>query len=144
MANPNQYVLLKEFLTNIHAGLFPDEFEIISKIELITLTQDITRNINNTLKYYHGLEDLNNRIEVKSTLIFAQALLAHVCRLLRFEQQHLTKYNQILIDLKKMLLNQENIINTKCKNQAEMELKMMKDEKFMRMLDSCLDSYFFK
>lgn len=143
MTQESEFENLTKFLMVLHVRLFPKNYELVSKEELWATTQELTTRINHTLDQYHELTEIAARMEIKPTLMYSQALLSHITRLLRFEQKDLTQYNQILVDLEKMILEQKDLITKKYHSQAEFELKMMNDKKFMTMLKACVDSFFF-
>lgn len=144
MSQDNQFENLTKFLSVLHIRLFPEGYTEVSKEELWSTTKELTSRINFTLNEYHKLTEVEQRMQLKPTLIYSQALLSHLTRLLKFDQKDLTKYNQIVVDLEKMLINRDGLISSKYQSQAEFELKMMNDKKFKNMLKACAESFFFQ
>lgn len=143
MADPSAFAALKTFLGELHPRLFEAPFEIVLYQDLMEVVDLLTLRLNQSLPYYHSLETLEEKIGVKPTLDYVQELLAHMCRLLRFEPQHLTPHNQLVVDLEKMLLNREQLIATRHRERAAREIALFKDEKLRKMLEAAFHTYLF-
>ncbi len=141
MVEIESYVELKHFLLNLNSSLFPEQFEFLSRDLLFESTMELTHRINKVLKDYHELTELAKKFHLKPVLIFSQDLLAQMSRLLKFETKHLTSFNQILMDLKEMLLNQEQLLQNKYLAIAEREMKLMQDDKFRKTLEATFQSF---
>ena len=141
MSSRESFESLKKYLTNLCQVLFPESYSSLPKDVLVNCIRGLIHSLNEGLNYYHTLTDFNEKMEVKPTLIFSQELLAQMSRLLRFEQEHLTNCNQILKDLERMLVNQTILINTKYKNIAEKELKLINSYQLKKMLEKTFHSF---
>lgn len=132
---------LNQFLLNLHPLLFPEPFQSLSKELLFESTMKLTRRINDLLKDYHELTEPNIKLRIKPILIFSQDLLAQMSRLLKFESEQLTKFNQILMDLKKFLTNQKTLLEDKYVKIAERDMKLMNDKNFIRTMEKAFHSF---
>lgn len=141
MEELDAFTKLTEYITGLHEELFQENFELVSFQDLFGAVQHLTRLLNKTLEYYHSLDSIEIKTDLKPTLKYVQDLLAEMVRLLKFEPKDLTKYNQILLDFEKMLINQEDLICTKYKRIAENEFHALTDENLKEILEKFVEDF---
>lgn len=134
---------LDQFLTTMHDRLFPAGFATVNKDDLVDQIGSLTRLVNETLRWYHGLteEDGDVKHEASPLLTFSQDLLTRLCRLAIFDQPMLTRHNQILADTAAMLAGKATLLATTYKEQADYQRRIAKDEKLRELMDTFLGSF---
>lgn len=141
MTELDAFTRLTEYVKCLHGDLFVENFETVSLQELFYAVQHLTRLLNETLKYYHTLDSIEVKTDLKPMLKYVQDLLEQMVRLLKFEPKDLTKHNQILLDLEKMLLSQEELVCTKYRRIAENEYQALTDENLKEVLEKFVEDF---
>ncbi len=141
MTTKNEYETLQDYLAGLHAELFPEPFKTISWSLLVANVDVMTKYVNKALAFYHDKSTELQREGMSPTLCYAQALLAMLARLTRFEEKHLTRFNQIVADTEKVLVDRVLLIETQYREQAEYQRKLMHDEKLKGLMENFLSSY---
>jgi hypothetical protein len=140
MNEPTEFELLEEYLAGLHPLLFSEAFTTISWSSLVDQIEVFTKLINNALRHYHDTSDEEDKARISPTLCYCQALLILLCRLARFDEKDLTRYNQIVADMENMLLERTELVETKFREQAEYQNRITKDEKLKDMMERFLST----
>lgn len=142
MAETHQnFHALTALLNHLHDTLFEPEFELVSWEILRDSVMEISKATNAALEEYHELEGEAEKMTMKPTLHYVQDLLDLMIRLLKFEPTMLTKHNQILLDLQKMILDKEALIKGTYTEMSQRELDIMADGEFREMLESFVEHF---
>lgn len=137
---PSAFAALQELLRGLLERLRPHDGRV-SKQELTRCVSELTTRVNGALREYHALETHAEKLAASPTLTYAQDLISHACRLLRFEARHLTPQNQIVADLLTTLENRERLLREKYRARAERELAIVHDERVKTMLAASLHAF---
>jgi len=140
MSEITEFALLQDYISGLHGVLFPEMFTTISWDSLVDQIEILTKHINEALRFYHEIVDEEEQARVAPTLCYCQALLVMLCRLARFDEKDLTRFNGIVDDMEQMLLNRETLVDTKYREQAEYQSRITKDEKLKDMMERFLSS----
>nr|MDO8085344.1 hypothetical protein [Candidatus Sigynarchaeum springense] len=140
MTGMNEYESLQDFLAGLHGELFPEPFKTLSWSLLVAHVDVLTKQVNKALTFYHDGSTEQEQERMSPTLCYAQALLAMLARLARFEEKDLTRHNQIVADMEKMLLDRAVLIETRYREQAEYQRKLTRDETLKEMMKKFLNS----
>ncbi len=140
MTSTNEFEALQDSLAGLHGDLFPEPFKTISWSLLVAHVDALTKQVNKALAFYHDGSTEQEQEAMSPTLCYAQALLAMLARLARFEEKDLTRYNQIVADMEQMLLDKAALIETRYREQAEYQRKLTHDEKLKGMMENFLNS----
>ncbi|MEX2684781.1 MAG: hypothetical protein Q6373_024625 [Candidatus Sigynarchaeota archaeon] len=140
MNGTNEYEVLQDYLAGLHGELFPEPFKTMSWSLLVANVDVLTKQVNKALAFYHEGSTEQEQEIMSPTLCYAQALLAMLARLARFEEKDLTRHNQIVADMEKMLVDRAVLIETRYREQAEYQRKLMRDEKLKGMMENFLNS----
>jgi len=140
MSEITEFTLLQDYLGSLHAILFPEVFTTVSWDILVDQIEILTKHINETLRFYHETEDEIEQARMAPALCYCQALLVMLCRLARFEEKDLTRFNQIVTDMENMLLERDALVETKFREQAEYQSRITKDEKLKDLMERFLAS----
>jgi hypothetical protein len=136
----NEHEALQEYLAGLHGELFREPFKTISWSLLVANVEAMTKHVNKALAFYHDKSMVQQQEGMSPTLCYAQALLAALTRLARFDEKDLTRFNQIVADMEKMLVDRALLIETRYREQAEYQRKLMHDEKLKGLMENFLDS----
>ncbi|NMC05649.1 MAG: hypothetical protein GYA24_10580 [Candidatus Lokiarchaeota archaeon] len=136
----NEFESLRDQLAGLHHDLFPEPFTTISWQLLVAHVDLLTKNVNKALASYHDKSTGEEQEAMSPTLCYAQALLAMLARLARFDEKDLTRFNQIVVDMEHMLIDRELLISTKYKEQADYQRKLTRDEKLKGLMERFLGS----
>jgi hypothetical protein len=140
MTGMNEYETLQDYLAGLHGELFPESFKTISWSLLVAHVDAMTKHVNKALAFYHDKSTAQEQENMSPTLCYAQALLAALARLARFDEIDLTRFNQIVADTEKMLVDRSVLIETRYKEQAEYQRKLTHDEKLKGLMETFLSS----
>jgi hypothetical protein len=140
MTGKNEYEALQEYLAGLHADLFPEPFKTISWSLLVANVDIMTKHVNKALAFYHDKSTEQQQEGMSPTLCYAQALLAMLARLARFDEKDLTRFNQIVVDTEKVLVDRVQLIETRYREQAEYQRKLTHDEKLKGFMENFLGS----
>ncbi len=140
MAGKNAYEALQGYLEGLHGELFPEPFKTISWSLLVAHVDAMTKQVNKALAFYHDGSTEQEQENMSPTLCYAQALLAMLARLARFDEKDLTRHNQIVADMEKLLLDRVALIETRYREQAEYQRKLTRDDKLKGLMENFLNS----
>jgi hypothetical protein len=136
----NDYETLQDQIAGLHGDLFPKKFKTIPWSLLVAHVETLTKHLNKALAFYHDKSTEQEQERMSPTLCYAQALLAALARLARFDEKDLTRFNQIVVDMEKMLVDRTVLIETQYKEQAEYQRKLTHDEKLKGLMENFLSS----
>ncbi|MHA1369057.1 MAG: hypothetical protein ACTSWN_09405 [Promethearchaeota archaeon] len=142
MTNNSNFMDLELLLSSMHDLLFPAGFKRVMKEDLLIQIKKLTRLLNDSLSNYHDLADRNVKLEQSPTLIYSQDLLGKMCRLVVFDEKDLTNFNQILLDVEKMLIERDVLIKNVYLPRANYNLQLLSDKKLHVMMERFLSSTF--
>ncbi|MBN2154006.1 MAG: hypothetical protein JW839_21290 [Candidatus Lokiarchaeota archaeon] len=140
MTGTNEYDALQDYLAGLHGELFPEPFKTMSWSLLVAHVDSLTKQVNKALAFYHDESTSQEQEAMSPTLCYAQALLAALARLARFDEKDLTRFNQIVADTEAMLVDRAALIETRYREQAEYQRKLTRDEKLKGLMEKFLDS----
>ncbi|MHA1794129.1 MAG: hypothetical protein ACTSVI_15915 [Promethearchaeota archaeon] len=140
MSSIQDFENLSDYFDKLLIDFFPENFDLVSWEGIVDAITELTKLINKTLNFYHTITDNDKKILYSPTLNYAHSVLAHMSRLAKFEQKSLTKYNQLVVDLKSMLEHKNKLIETKFREQAEYQLRILNDDKLKELAERFLKS----
>ncbi|MHA1682417.1 MAG: hypothetical protein ACTSUE_15880 [Promethearchaeota archaeon] len=141
MTGSINFKALEDLLDVLHGRLFPKNYEFVSWEELRDCLMEVNQLTNKVLKDYHEIKEPEGKMVMKPTLQFIQDLMSRMARLLKFEPESLTKFNQILVDLKKMLEDKDELIKTTYTLKSQAELDLLADTEFRDMLEKFVEHF---